>query len=50
VQKPLALVVVGGMLFAPVMILLVLPVLIDKFSKRSTVVSDETRDLTPEAG
>jgi cobalt-zinc-cadmium resistance protein CzcA len=50
VQKPLALVVVGGMLFAPVMILLVLPVLIDKFSRRSTVISDETRDLTPEAG
>ncbi len=50
VQRPLALVVVGGMLFAPVMILLVLPVLIDKFSRRSTVISDETRDLTPEAG
>jgi len=50
VQKPLALVVVGGMLFAPVMILLVLPVLIDKFSRRPAVVSDETRDLTPEAG
>jgi cobalt-zinc-cadmium resistance protein CzcA len=32
VQKPLALVVVGGMTFAPVMILLVLPVLILRFS------------------
>jgi heavy metal efflux system protein len=32
VQKPLALVVVGGMTFAPVMILLVLPVLIMQFS------------------
>ena len=32
VQKPLALVVVGGMLLAPALILLVLPVLIDRFS------------------
>jgi cobalt-zinc-cadmium resistance protein CzcA len=34
VQKPLALVVVGGILLAPVLILIVLPVLIDKFSRR----------------
>jgi cobalt-zinc-cadmium resistance protein CzcA len=34
VQKPLALVVVGGMLLAPALILLVLPVLIDRFSTR----------------
>ncbi len=34
VQKPLALVVVGGTLLAPVLILLVLPVLIDMFSTR----------------
>jgi cobalt-zinc-cadmium resistance protein CzcA len=34
VQKPLALVVVGGMLLAPALILLVLPVLIDCFSLR----------------
>ena len=34
VQKPLALVVVGGMTLAPIMILLVLPVLIDRFSRR----------------
>lgn len=34
VQKPLALVVVGGMALAPMLILLVLPVLIDRFSKR----------------
>jgi cobalt-zinc-cadmium resistance protein CzcA len=34
VQKPLALVVVGGMLLAPALILLVLPVLIDRFSLR----------------
>ncbi len=32
VQKPLALVVVGGMSLAPLLILLVLPVLIDRFS------------------
>jgi cobalt-zinc-cadmium resistance protein CzcA len=35
VQRPLALVVVGGMIFAPVMILTVLPVLIDMFSRRA---------------
>ncbi|HBK09354.1 MAG TPA: CusA/CzcA family heavy metal efflux RND transporter [Acetobacteraceae bacterium] len=35
VQKPLALVVVGGILLAPVLILIVLPVLIDLFSKRA---------------
>jgi cobalt-zinc-cadmium resistance protein CzcA len=40
VQRPLALVVVGGMLLAPVLILLVLPVLILRFSK--------SRDLPPE--
>jgi heavy metal efflux system protein len=33
VQKPLALVVVGGILLAPLLILLVLPVLIDLFSR-----------------
>jgi cobalt-zinc-cadmium resistance protein CzcA len=48
VQRPLALVVVGGMLFAPVLILLVLPVLIDKFSKRGTVLTDESRDMAPD--
>jgi cobalt-zinc-cadmium resistance protein CzcA len=32
VQKPLALVVVGGMTLAPVLILLVLPLLIGRFS------------------
>jgi cobalt-zinc-cadmium resistance protein CzcA len=34
VQKPLALVVVGGMLLAPIFILLVLPVLMELFSRR----------------
>jgi cobalt-zinc-cadmium resistance protein CzcA len=33
VQRPLALVVVGGVLLAPVFILTVLPVLIDIFAK-----------------
>ena len=36
VQKPLALVVVGGMLLAPFLILIVFPVLIDLFSRRGT--------------
>ncbi len=35
VQKPLALVVVGGVLLAPVLILIVLPVLIDLFSQQA---------------
>jgi cobalt-zinc-cadmium resistance protein CzcA len=35
VQKPLALVVVGGILLAPVLILVVLPVLLDLFSRRT---------------
>ncbi len=39
VQRPLAQVVVGGMLFAPVLILLVLPVLIDTFSRRTVTTS-----------
>ena len=34
VQKPLALVVVGGILLAPILILIVLPVLIEVFSRR----------------
>jgi len=34
VQRPLALVVVGGILLAPVLILIVLPVLLDMFSQR----------------
>jgi heavy metal efflux system protein len=49
VQRPLAQVVVGGMLFAPVLILLVLPVLIDTFSRRSPVHSDdESRGMVSE--
>jgi cobalt-zinc-cadmium resistance protein CzcA len=34
VQRPLAIVVVGGMILAPALILLVLPVLIETFSRR----------------
>ena len=41
VQKPLALVVVGGMLLAPVLILTVLPVLIDMFSRRPAAYTGE---------
>jgi cobalt-zinc-cadmium resistance protein CzcA len=37
VQKPLALVVVGGIVLAPILILIVLPVLIDLFSRREVV-------------
>jgi cobalt-zinc-cadmium resistance protein CzcA len=41
VQRPLARVVVGGMLLAPVLILLVLPVLILKFSRAQVSGLDE---------
>jgi heavy metal efflux system protein len=39
VQKPLALVVVGGILLAPLLILVVLPVLIELFSQRERTVA-----------
>jgi cobalt-zinc-cadmium resistance protein CzcA len=35
VQKPLAIVVVGGMMLAPIVILITLPVLIALFSRRT---------------
>jgi cobalt-zinc-cadmium resistance protein CzcA len=38
VQKPLALVVVGGIFLAPILILIVMPVLIDLFSRRKAPV------------
>ncbi|MBV9490016.1 MAG: efflux RND transporter permease subunit [Verrucomicrobia bacterium] len=41
VQKPLALVVVGGILLAPVLILINLPVLIDLFSRRRVPAGGE---------
>jgi cobalt-zinc-cadmium resistance protein CzcA len=46
VQKPLALVVVSGILLAPVLILIVLPVLVDVFSRHATLIEP----TEPEAG
>ena len=46
VQKPLALVVVGGILLAPILILVILPVLIDLFSKRAA--TDEETSMQPQ--
>ncbi len=40
VQKPLALVVVGGILLAPVLVLIILPLLIDLFSKRESPLKE----------
>ncbi|HXX10874.1 MAG TPA: efflux RND transporter permease subunit, partial [Burkholderiales bacterium] len=40
VQKPLALVVVGGILLAPVLILILLPVLIELFSRRGVIIAE----------
>ena len=48
VQKPLALVVVGGILLAPILILIVLPVLIEVFSRR-VPASDESNTIHGEA-
>jgi cobalt-zinc-cadmium resistance protein CzcA len=59
VQRPLALVVVGGMLLAPVLILLVLPLLILRFSKaqemppepdRQTPADGRPTEPSPDAG
>jgi heavy metal efflux system protein len=47
VQKPLALVVVGGILLAPVLILIVLPVLIDMFSRRRKPAEEVTPQPAP---
>jgi cobalt-zinc-cadmium resistance protein CzcA len=44
VQRPLALVVVGGMLLAPILILLVLPVLILKFSRAQELPQELPRE------
>jgi cobalt-zinc-cadmium resistance protein CzcA len=44
VQRPLALVVVGGMLLAPVLILLVLPVLILQFSRAQELPEELPRE------
>jgi cobalt-zinc-cadmium resistance protein CzcA len=44
VQRPLALVVVGGMLLAPILILLVLPVLVLKFSRAQELPAEKPRE------
>ena len=49
VQRPLALVVVGGILLAPVLILIVLPVLIDLLSRRGAAAED-TASAGPASG
>ena len=41
VQKPLAIVVVGGMMLAPIVILITLPILIALFSRRRTKMNSE---------
>jgi cobalt-zinc-cadmium resistance protein CzcA len=43
VQRPLALVVVGGILLAPMLILIVLPVLITMFSKRIPIIEEQAK-------
>ncbi|HEY8026110.1 MAG TPA: CusA/CzcA family heavy metal efflux RND transporter [Burkholderiaceae bacterium] len=45
VQKPLALVVVGGILLAPALILIVLPVLITMFSRRVPFVEEQAKKV-----
>ncbi len=47
VQRPLAIVVVGGMLLAPVLILLVLPVLILQFSRAQAMPEEPPRESAP---
>lgn len=49
VQKPLALVVVGGIVLAPALILIILPVLIDVFSRRQPIQSAAADDQAPRA-
>ncbi|MGL5166957.1 MAG: efflux RND transporter permease subunit [Afipia sp.] len=44
VQKPLALVVVGGIVLAPALILIILPVLIDMFSRRRFPIEEAIND------
>jgi cobalt-zinc-cadmium resistance protein CzcA len=49
VQKPLALVVVGGILLAPVLVLIILPLLIDLFSQRKSPLKAKDAVTTAEA-
>ncbi len=50
VQRPLALVVVGGIIVAPLLILVVLPVLIEVFTAREKRVAAPDPALQPSAG
>jgi len=47
VQRPLALVVVGGILLTPILVLIVLPVLIDAFSRRTRTDVVDQRAIEP---
>jgi cobalt-zinc-cadmium resistance protein CzcA len=47
VQRPLALVVVGGMVLAPILILIVLPVLIDTFSRHRAPFGEDVAVVEP---
>ena len=47
VQKPLAIVVVGGVLLAPALILVILPVLIDLFALRPARAPEGSLQPTP---
>ena len=47
VQKPLAIVVVGGMLLAPAIILIVVPLLIDMVSRRSLSAAGQVPQPMP---
>lgn len=49
VQKPLALVVVGGILLAPTLILIILPVLVSLFSRRARGRASPSDDDHPPA-
>jgi cobalt-zinc-cadmium resistance protein CzcA len=50
VQKPLALVVVGGILVAPLLILVVLPVLIELFTEREALDRVTDAEMQMSAG
>jgi cobalt-zinc-cadmium resistance protein CzcA len=47
VQRPLALVVVGGILLTPILVLIILPVLIDVFSRRTRPEPVDQRAAEP---
>jgi cobalt-zinc-cadmium resistance protein CzcA len=47
VQRPLAVVVVGGILLAPLLILVVLPVLIDLFSRHTATEENSQMQTVP---